>query len=148
MKNWWVIANAARARVLEEPDRSGGFVRFVHLADLVHPASRRKGIDLAHDRPGHVEGTGHGLGSAAYNPRTNPRDREHDLFAQELAAFLDAGVADGRCAGLVLVASSPFLGQLKGHLGRQATKLVLRTEAHDYSALPDDELAQRLGLHS
>lgn len=54
------------------------------------------------------------------------------------------GVAAGRCAGIVLVASSPFLGQLKQHLGEQAHKALLRTVAADYTTLDDRELAQRL----
>jgi protein required for attachment to host cells len=141
MKNWLVVANASRARVLEASDQPG---TYAHVADLVHPQSRMKGEQLASDRPGHVEGTGHGLGSTTYLPRTDPRVREHDHFARELAAVLDEGVAQGRCAGLVLVASDPFLGQLKSHLGVQTRKLLLRTVASDYTALRDDELEQRL----
>jgi len=145
-RNWFVIANAARARVLEEGDKPGAYT---HVADLVHPQSRQKGVQLAAagsgDRAGHVEGIGHGLGSASYQPHTDPRDREHDRFAREVAATVNSGVAGGRCAGLVLVASDPFLGQLKAHLGVQARKLVLRTLANDFTLLRDDQLAQRLG---
>ena len=141
MKNWLLVANASRARVLEETDTPA---RYEHVADLVHPQSRQKGSELARDRPGHVEGTGHGLGSTSYVPSTDPREHEHDLFAQEIANMLDAGVASGRCAGLVLVASNPFLGQVKQHLGEAAQKLVLRTVPSDYTRLSERELAQRL----
>jgi protein required for attachment to host cells len=141
MKNWLVVANSARARVLEEGDTPGAYV---HRADLVHPQSRQKGIELDDDRPGHVVRTGHGLGSTAYPPRTSAREREHNRFAQELAAMLDQGVAQGQCAGLVLVASNPFLGHLKEHLGEQATKAIIRTVHADYTSLRDDELAERL----
>lgn len=140
-KNWLVVANAARARVLEVEDKPGVYT---HVADLVHPKSRFKGEQLADDRPGHVEGSGHGLGSASYIPRTDPREREHDRFAREVAAQVNAGVSAGRCAGLTLVASDPFLGQLKSHLGEPARKLLLRTLAADYTALSDKELTQRL----
>ena len=144
--NWVVVANAARARVLAQTDRPA---TFVDVADLVHPESRQTGVALAEahggSRPGHVEGTGHGLGSASYQPRTDPRDREHDKFARELAGVLNHGVAEGRCGGLVLVASDPFLGLLKSHLGAQAAKAVLRTVASDYTLLTDLELARRLG---
>lgn len=140
MKNWLVVANGARARVLEE-DGQGGYI---HVADLVHPQSRQKGVALDTDRPGHVTSGAHGTGSAAYQPRSEPHERELEHFASEIAQLLDAGVADGRCAGLILVASNPFLGHLKGRLGRQAAERVLRSMAHDYTALPDDELAQRL----
>lgn len=145
-RNWTVVANAARARVLEESDRVG---RYVHVADLVHPGSRLTGTRLAElhggDRPGHVEGVGHGTGSAAYQPRTGPREREHEHFAREVARVLNQGVAGGRCAGLTLVASDPFLGALKSHLSVQARKVLLRALPTDCTTLRDEEVAQRLG---
>jgi protein required for attachment to host cells len=139
--NWVVVANASRARVLEEADAQG---TFTHVADLTHPQSRSRGRHLASDRPGHVEGIGHGLGNAAYRPRTDPHDREHDRFAREVATTLNDGIARGSCVGLVLVASDPFLGLLKSHLSTQARKALLRTVASDYTALRDNELAPRL----
>lgn len=145
MKNWVVVANSARARVLEEGD---GDTRkrkhYVHVADLVHPQSRQKGMALGGDRAGHAEGSSPGLAGAAYTPRTDPREREHDRFAREVAQMLDKGIASQRCAGLVLVASSPFLGKLKGHLGEQAKKAIVRTIDADYTALDEPALADRL----
>lgn len=144
--NWVVVANAARARVLAQTDQPAAFDT---VADLVHPESRQSGVELAEahggSRPGRVEGIGHGPGSANYQPHTDPRDREHDKFAREVAAVLNHGVAEGRCAGLVLVASDPFLGLLKSHLGVQAGKLLLRSVPSDYTLLTDLELARRLG---
>jgi protein required for attachment to host cells len=141
MRNWLVVANAARARVLEDSGQTGVYV---HRADLVHPQSRQKGIDLAGDRPGHVEGAGQGLAGAAYEPRTDPREREHARFAKEVAALLNSGVASGECAGLVLVASNPFLGHLKAALNEQARKAVLHQVPSDYTTLTDAEIAERL----
>jgi protein required for attachment to host cells len=146
MMNWLIVANASRARVLEESSKPGVYV---HVADLVHPQSRQKGVDLAGDRPGHVGGAApQGAGGAAYDPRTAPREREHDRFAREVASALNAGVAAGRCAGLVLVASNPFLGRLKEHLSEQARKALLRSVAADYTALDERELAARLSAAS
>lgn len=140
MKNWWLVANASRARILE-PEGEG----FVHVHDLVHPQSRQKGSELDFDRPGHVPGKhAHGTGSAALDPRHDPREREHEHFAREVAAALNDGVAAGRCAAIVLVASNPFLGHVKQHLSEQAHKALLRTVAADYTTLDDRELAQRL----
>lgn len=141
MKNWLVVANAARARVLEQADVG---VAYVHVADLVHPQSRQKGVELGSDRPGHVISGAHGAGSSEYRPRTDVHEREHEHFAQELAQLLNAGVASGRCAGLVLVASNPFLGHLKARLDAQARERVVRTVPSDYTTLDDAELARRL----
>lgn len=145
MKNWLVVANAARARVLEVNEGRGAKQEpYVHRADLVHTQSRQKGSALGRGRPGHAEGSSPGLAGAAYMPRTDPREREHDRFAREVAQMLDLGVAEHRCAGLVLVASSPFLGHLKAHLGEQAKKALVRTLDADYTSLTDKQLAERL----
>lgn len=144
MKNWLVVANASRARVLEQ---SGAPGLYTHVADLIHPESRQKGSELAGDRPGHVDRLGHGLGSTAYAPHTDPHQREHDHFARELAKLLDDGVADGRCGGLLLMASNPFLGQLKSRLGEQARRAVVRTVPKDGTGLRDDQLAELLQTH-
>lgn len=142
MKNWIVVANASRARVLAEADEPGAYA---HVADLVHPQSRQKGSELGSDRPGHAPGvSAHGTGSTAYDPHQSPQAHEHERFAREVAKALDEGIAAGRCAGVVLVASNPFLGLVKQHLGERAHKLLLRTVAADYTTLGDRELAQRL----
>lgn len=148
-RNWLVVANSARARVLVAGDEPG---RFEHLSELVHPRSREKGVDLARldggDRPGHVEGVGHGLGSAAYQPRTDPRRREREHFAREVAGVVNAAVADGRCAGVTLVASASFLGLIKAALSEQAHKHLQHALPHDYTLLSDEELGRRLGLRA
>ena len=141
MRNWVLVANAARARLLEETDKAG---RFVHVAALIHPESRMKGSELAWDRPGRVEGSSHGTGSSAFDPRTGVRQREREHFAREVAAAIDEGIRSGRCAGVTLVASDRFLGEVKAHLSAAALERVLRTVAADYTALSDAELAQRL----
>lgn len=147
MKNWLVIANASRARVLEDSGLQGAKRRaapYAHVADLVHPQSRQKGMTLDDDRPGHAHAEGGGQAGTSYAPHTDPRQREHDRFAREVAQMLDEGIAAHRCAGLVLVASSPFLGHLKAHLGEQAKKAIVHTLDADYTSLTDAELAARL----
>lgn len=141
MKNWLVVANSARARILEEAGEPGAYV---HRADLVHAQSRQKGVEIATERAGHVKGAAPGPGGTAYLPRTDPRDREHDRFAREVATAINDGVSRNECAGLTLVASNPFLGLLKSHLNLQAAKALLGTVPSDYTSLSDAEIARRL----
>jgi protein required for attachment to host cells len=140
-RHWYVVANAARARVLERTDAKDDWA---DVADLVHPASRTPAAVLTADRSGHVEGAGHGTGGAAYRPHTEPRQHEHEQFAREIAALVDAAIADGRCDGLVVVASNPFLGVLRHQLDERASRLVRATVAHDWTLLPDAELVAKL----
>lgn len=143
--HWIVVANRARARVLEEMPEPGVYR---DVADLVHPQSRQQGVELAQGtgggRPGHVEGIGHGTGSAVYQPRTEPRAREYDRFAREVAAVVNAGVAAGACTALTVVASASALGAIKSHLSEGARKHLRRTLRRDCTTLRGPELAARL----
>ena len=138
---WVVIADAARARVFERSGPSGSLAEIV---DLTHPASRSKGSELGRDRPGHVEVRRQGPGNASFDPHTDPQAREHDRFAREVAQVLDEAIGQGRCKRLVLVASDPFLGRVRGHLGPQTLAAVRQTVAHDYCLLGVRELQARL----
>ena len=140
-RQWIVIANAARARILE---RTGSHGPLVEIVDLVHPESRQHGRELDRDRPGHSPGTGPGQAGTQFDPRTDSHERERQRFAQEVAAAIEAGQASGRCQGVVLVASDPFLGLLKAELGAHARAAVRHTIAHDYTSLSADALASRL----
>ncbi len=143
-KTWIVLANASRARVCERDGEAGG----LHdLMDFVHTQSRQKGSELASDQPGHVKhGMGSGLhGRTSLDPRTDPRQKEHEKFAREIAEHLDKGVASQQCERIVLIASNPFLGEIKSHLGTAAAAAVWVTAPSDFTALSGRELAQRLG---
>jgi protein required for attachment to host cells len=143
-KTWIVLANASRARVCERDEDGAG----LHdLADFVHAQSRQKGSELGFDQPGHVE---HGMGSnlrggTDLDPRTDPRKKEHERFAREIAQHLDKGVASRQCERIVLIASNPFLGEIKSHLGAATAAAVWVTAARDLTALTGRELAQRVG---
>jgi hypothetical protein len=133
MKNWLVVANAARARVLEMSDKGEGYV---HVADLVHPQSRQKAAELGGEKAGRGSGTVAPVPAAPTSECETPNAARWPMTEFRLAT--------GRCAGLVLVASNPFLGELKEHLDTQARQRVLRTVPSDYTSLDERELAQRL----
>lgn len=140
-RHWYVVANSARARVLEHAD---GDSEWADVVDLVHPQSRWLSAKLADDRPGHGVGRSPGGGGSAYGPRTDPRQRERERFARELAHLLDAGIASGRCDDVVLVASQPFLGVLGQHLTPGVGRRVRATAPHDWTRLGDAMLVARL----
>jgi len=142
-ETWIVLANASRARILDrEPD--GG--RLEELADLVHPQSREKGSGLTSDREGHAQ-KAHGdpgHSGTAFQPHTEPRQKEHAVFALEVSRYLEDAVTQGRCRGLVLIASDPFLGELKSHLGHAATRVLSATIPRDLTSFAGHDLARRV----
>lgn len=139
---WIVTANAARARFYER--RADGSL--AEIADLVHPESRQSGRDLASDRAGRSELSlgDQKRGRTAYEPPTSVHEKEHERFAREVAAQLDAGVAGGRCQALVLLVAPAFLGELRQRLGDATAKAVRVSEAVDLTALPPHDLRPRV----
>lgn len=142
-RHWIMLANASRARICRFDKGASGLTE---LADFVHPQSRQKGVELATDRVGHVEKDlgSTARGSSQWAPRTDPRDKAQEGFARELATHMDHAVADQRCQSWVLLASNPFLGELKAHLGKAATAALRASVPMDLTALQGPALRQRL----
>jgi protein required for attachment to host cells len=142
-KTWIVLANASRARILDRESDGG---RLVELENLAHPQSRVKGSELTSDRGGHAEKAHGDPGHAGteFQPRTDPRQKEHAVFAAEVSRYLENEVAQGRCQDLVLIASDPFLGELKSHLGPTAMRAVSVTIARDLTTFAGRDLAGRV----
>lgn len=141
--NWIVLANAARARILGRDPIDGALAE---LADFIHPQSRQKASELASDRPGHAQ-KAHGdpgQASTGFEPRTDLRRKEHEEFARQVAQHLDDAVAQRRCTSLVLIASNPFLGELKSHLGSGAQKAIVLAAPIDLTSLAAPELTRRV----
>ncbi|BAP87415.1 putative uncharacterized protein [Burkholderiales bacterium GJ-E10] len=140
-RTWIVLANASRARIL---DREPGGGRLEELADLVHPQSRDKGSALTSDREGHAQKAHGDPGHAGteFQPRTDPRQKEHAVFATEVSRYLEDAVTQGRCPGLVLIASAPFLGELESHLGSAARRVVSAAIPRDLTAFSGPDLVR------
>ena len=136
--DWVLIANAARARCFVR-DADNGAMR--EERSFVHPASRLKGAALDHDRGGRVRKS---LASTQFAPHTDVHDKEHAVFARELAAFLEKAALAQRYPALWLIASAAFLGELRAHLGSTAQKRVRQVFALDLSAYKGAELEQRV----
>ena len=114
---------------------------------LKHAASRLPGHLLASDRPGH-EAVDRSSGGNRFEPRSDVRQREHSRFAHEVAAELQKRLAAGEYDELWLLASSPFLGELKAALNEPVARRLQLTLATDWTSLGLDEIEARLGaLH-
>lgn len=136
---WIVIADGSRARLFEQAQPAGPWSE---LRAWVNPAARLRTESLAFDQLGRAaKGQ---PGATSFMPRTSPRQREHRRFAHELARHLDFGVRAGRCDGLVLIASSSLLGELRQALPAQATKRVRWSAPVDLTSFSGRELQARV----
>ena len=139
-RTWVVVANAARARLCEFNPRDASLTE---LQDFVHAAGRQKGSALATDRPGHTE-KGQASVRTSFEPHTEVHHKEREHFARELARQLDDAIAQRHCPALALIASNPFLGELKAQLGNAAAKAVVATVPTDLTHCDMAELTSRV----
>jgi protein required for attachment to host cells len=139
-RTWIIVANAARARLCEFDPRDGSLTE---LADFVHAPGRQKGSDLATDRPGHTE-KGQASVRTSFEPHTDVHRKEREHFARELAQHLEDAVLQHRCPAVALIASNPFLGEIKARLGDAAAKAVVATAALDLTHCDLSELKRRV----
>jgi protein required for attachment to host cells len=135
---WVLVANAARARCYER-DPDNGAMR--ELQGFIHPASQLKGHDLGSDRPGLAH---KGIASTQFAPPTDLHEKEHAQFARELSQFLEQAVLAHRFDRLTLLASNPFLGELKAQLGPGSLRALDAGIPLDLTAFGGRDLEHRV----
>ena len=144
MKNTWVlIADAERARCFERHATEHTLKEFVAF---VHPHASLQGKASGGDLTGEA-GKGHGRTGHAgtqFEPHTESHAKERANFARELANYVNEGVSDHRCHALVLIATSPMLGELRTHLSHETEKIVLASIASDLTHYSGRELEKRV----
>jgi protein required for attachment to host cells len=113
------------------------------LAQFEDPLGRAKGVELAEDRAGY-EPAARGQSGSTYAPHMDSRTKEHETFARQLAHYLNEGIAAHRCSALVIIASNPFLGEVKSHLNEQSAKALHRSVPLDLTSYTGKELERRI----
>lgn len=142
-KTWILIADAHRGRcfVRNAQDHS-----LAELGDFLSPHATLTGTANGGDLTG-AAGKGHGRTGHAgtqFEPRTEAHAKTRGSFARQLADYLNEGVAQGRCHALVLIATSPMLGELKPGLSPAAAKVLQRCVTADLTHYTGPELKKRV----
>lgn len=138
---WILLSNASRARLLARQDTA----RSVSvIEELIHPASREKGMDLVSDRPGRVQQSAGTHERSAMEPPTPPKEVEAERFARALAERLERGLNEHAFSRLVLVAPPHFLGLLRQQLGKEVAKCLVMSLDKDYTLVDLRELPDLL----
>lgn len=142
-KTWILVANARRARFLE---RHATNHALTELADFAYPQQKITSDLHGGDLTGEA-GKGHGRTAHAgtqFEPKTDARAKERISFARNLAEYINAGVTGQRCNGIVLIASSHMLGDLKPLLSIAAGKALRTCITSDLTRYQGNELKQRI----
>jgi len=144
-KTWILISDSGHARCFEQQATDHALIE---LADFVHPHK-----DLVFEAAGGdltgAAGKGHGRTEHAgtqFEPRTEAHAKERDIFARQLADYLNLGVAEQRCKALVLIATSPMLGAIKPCLSSAAEKALSRCVSSDLTHYSGADLKERVNL--
>lgn len=141
-ETWVLVANSSVARVYRLEKHN-----LVEHALFDHPQSRLHNRDLVSDKPGRDFES---VGSArhAMEPRHSPKDVEADLFAKELARFLEAGRNRGEYDRLFVALSPAMLGLLRNNLDSATAKLISEEVDKDITQLKTDEILKHFHVFS
>ena len=116
-----VVADSARARIFTLSERGG---KLQEIADLSHPESRLHDTELTSDLPGRTFDS-HGQGRHGMEQATEPKEREAQAFAVEIARYVERSQRDESFDSLVLVAPPKFLGRLRSELNKAAREALV-----------------------
>lgn len=136
---WVLVADAGRARVLEQSGPKGDLA-LVDGLDIAHPIPKtadmvRDSLPRTHDSVG--------PGRHAIAPRQDPH-RAEKSFAKELAHLLDARLATSAYDRLVIVAPPQMIGDLRPQLSDAVRSRLERELQVDLADAAVPEIARRL----
>jgi len=116
--DWILIANATRARVLQQEPGSA----MVVLESFVHPAGRGQPSE----------------------PLLDAKRKECTRFAHELARYLEHEGRQGHFRSLTIFASASFLAELRAALGKITRRLLAGLHELDLTSVGVAELERRV----
>jgi protein required for attachment to host cells len=156
---WILSANNGRARFFSETDPAQPLQE---IEDMVNSAAQLRTVDTETDRlgPTSAAGSNHNIGgnegvgfahnakagapNKQYQPAQTPDQHAADLFAKDVATYLQKAHHEGRYQQLIISASPEFLGVLRNKLDPQVQKLVTSEFNKDYTHSNAQQLREQL----
>ena len=136
-----LACSASSARCWRSTTRHGEWSDFGEFED---DAAKLRERDIGADRPGRAFDS-FGSGRHAMSPQTKARDTEKRRFANRVADYLNAQIAEGRAKHLVLMADPTILGMLRDELSVRARAAVVYEAAKNVSHLGSPEIREYFG---
>lgn len=137
-KKWVLVADGARARIFV---RTHGTLENALGHDFI--GDNVKQSALGSSKPGRdfesASPTRH-----SYEPRTDWRQHQKELFAQELCEVLEKSNNNNELDELVVIASPKTLGNLRAHLSKQLLAKVTAEIPKDVTKFTERELVEFL----
>ncbi len=141
-RTWVLIADASRARILEQIGNDASLHEVAGTRIEVHIPPAR---DIVSDKQGTTMISG-GATRHAYTPHTDPHREAKRRFLTSLAARLDQSLAANAFDALVLVAPPQALGDLRAAMSEHLAGRVSREIAKDLTKVPVHDIPGHLAL--
>jgi protein required for attachment to host cells len=139
-KTWVLIADGARARILE---RDGPGHALQAIERLVFHGDHSATHDLVSDQQGRSFSS-HGPGRSAIEPHSDPHRELKATFARALADVLARELAQHAFDRLIVVAAPVTLGDLRAAFSDPVSKMIVGEVAKDLTKLPNADVAAHL----
>ena len=111
------------------------------LKEFQHPRSATRERDLTSDRPGRSFDS-FGSGRHAMSQPQSVHDQEMLRFAEQVAEFVNASIAQGSFNNLVLLAEPGFLGVLRSKLSAAAMNATILTAPKNITNLDESRIRE------
>lgn len=155
LRTWALIADGARARILENGSAARGedhHRRAGSRADaeewspvegLVFEGGNSSTHDLVSDRQGRSFSPA-GSGRSAIEARVDPHREQKTRFAHHLAQVLADRLQAGEFHRLIIAAPPAMLGDLRSAISGKVSAAVIAEFAHDLTKIPNHDIAGHL----
>jgi protein required for attachment to host cells len=147
---WIVSANAGRARFFSQANSSAPLEE---VNDIFNADVHLRTTETESDRLGLLAAakSQHNVGAArpgsGYEPNQTPDEHQTELFARDVASFLQQGHQEGRFSNLSLVVSPEFLGLLRKLLDPKVASAVKLEINKDYTQFSAKQLRDQIQAH-
>ncbi|GAA0792863.1 host attachment protein [Marinobacterium sediminicola] len=134
MATWYVVADAAKARIFQQKSPRDT-AEEIHT--LVHPAARAPGSSLTSDAPGAQANAG--SGTHGMQEKVTPRQAEDQRFAREVIDQVRHALNDNQISQFYMAAPPHFLGLLRGAMDNRVSKALAGDLDKNLSTAKPDE---------
>ncbi len=138
---WILVANGTQAFIARNTGPGHGIERDLeHEFEGLNIPSR----EIMADAPGRSFDSG-GQGRHAMERPTDPKRHNQQVFAHEIADYIDKAAEKNKFDGLVVVAAPQMLGELRACLSNASKAKLTGELAKDLTHLPVHKLPDHLG---
>lgn len=139
-KTMIVVADSTKARIFTTDSARAPLNE---IETLAHPEGRLHVRDMTSDLPG--SGSSGGIaGKQGYEAATDPKQRELEVFARQIADYVENARKANTVGNLKIVASPNMLGELRSHLSSETQKLVSVESAKNITTHTPAEIGEHL----